>query len=200
MSLRSTCIDWLRAVLLLLALLCVSGAQAQTIEKVLMPGEVIEGHAKYEQDCKQCHLRFDKGAQNKLCLDCHKDVAADIRGKLRLHGKLDDTNCLADKSKWIASQGDGVAYGLRTMSFRDATKPVKANAAIGYGGVVGLFLEGENLQGLLSWFDPAAEVRPGSFNVLAKEKRHYVRDFIIAKDIAGISDAVAILGSREPGR
>ncbi|MER2563536.1 MAG: CehA/McbA family metallohydrolase [Myxococcaceae bacterium] len=104
--------------------------------------------------------------------------------------KLDDTNCLADKSKWIASQGDGVAYGLRTMSFRDATKPVKANAAIGYGGVVGLFLEGENLQGLLSWFDPAAEVRPGSFNVLAKEKRHYVRDFIIAKDLAGISDVI----------
>lgn len=106
------------------------------------------------------------------------------------NSKLDDANCLASPSKWIATQGDGVAYGLRSMSLRDPTKPVKANAAIGYGGVVGSFVEGENLQGLLSWFDPAANVRPGSFNILAKEKRHYVRDFIIAKDIAGVSDVV----------
>lgn len=106
------------------------------------------------------------------------------------NSKLDDTNCLADKSKWVGSQGDGVAYGLRTMSLRDATRPVKANAVIGYGGVVGTFIEGESMQGLLSWFDPAAAVRPGSFNILAKEKRHFVRDFIVAKDLAGVSDVV----------
>ncbi len=106
------------------------------------------------------------------------------------NSKLDDTNCLAQGSKWISSQGDGIAYGLRPMSFRDPTKPVKANAVIGYGGVIGTFVEGENLQGILSWFDPAAEVRPGSFNVLSKEKRTYVRDFVIAKDLAGVSDVI----------
>jgi hypothetical protein len=104
--------------------------------------------------------------------------------------KLDDTNCLAQKSKWIGSQGDGVAYGLRTMTLKDPTKPAKNNAVIGYGGVVGTFLEGEGLQGILAWFDKEAAVRPGSFNILAKEKRHVVRDFIIAKDLAGVSDVV----------
>ncbi|TXH01106.1 MAG: cytochrome C [Rhodocyclaceae bacterium] len=94
MSLRFTCIDRLRGLFASIALLaCVGGALAQSIEKVLMPGEVIAGHAKYEQDCKQCHQRFDKEAQTRLCLDCHKDVAADIRAKTRLHGKLDESNC-----------------------------------------------------------------------------------------------------------
>jgi len=58
-----------------------------------MPGEVIEGHAKYEHDCNNCHQRFDKAAQIRLCLDCHKDVAADVRAKSRLHGRLEDTTC-----------------------------------------------------------------------------------------------------------
>lgn len=106
------------------------------------------------------------------------------------NSKLDGTNCLADKSKWIAAQGDGVAYGLRTMTLKDPTKPSTSNAVIGYGGVVGTFVEGEGLPGILSWFDAMSEVRPGSFNILAKEKRNYLRDFIIARDIAGIGDIV----------
>lgn len=94
MSLPYTCIDRLIGGLILAACLLLAGnAAAQSIEKVLMPGEVIAGHAKYEQDCKQCHQRFDKAAQTKLCLDCHKDVGADIRSKSRLHGHLDDNNC-----------------------------------------------------------------------------------------------------------
>ena len=50
--------------------------------------------------------------------------------------KLDDSDCVADKSRWVGTQGDGVAYGVRSQSLRDVTKPVKANAVIGYGGVV----------------------------------------------------------------
>ncbi len=42
------------------------------------------------------------------------------------------------------------------------TKPrrcdVDLKAVIGHGGVIVTFVEGENLQGILSWFDPAAEV------------------------------------------
>ena len=58
-----------------------------------MPGEVIEGHAKFELDCDQCHQRFDKAAQTRLCLGCHKNVAADVRKRTRLHGRLDDRTC-----------------------------------------------------------------------------------------------------------
>lgn len=94
MLLRSTCTDRLFRCLAILATILFAGAAAgQSIEKVLMPGEVIEGHAKYEQDCKQCHQRFDKLAQTKLCLDCHKDVAKDVASKTRLHGKLTEDSC-----------------------------------------------------------------------------------------------------------
>lgn len=52
-----------------------------------MPGEVIEGHKKYESDCSNCHVLFSKGGQNKLCLDCHKKVNKDIKKKRGFHGK-----------------------------------------------------------------------------------------------------------------
>jgi len=94
MSSPSTCIDRLRRWLLPIALaMFASLAAAQSIEKVLMPGELIEGHAKYEHDCNSCHQRFDKGAQTRLCLACHKDIARDVASKARLHGKMDEKNC-----------------------------------------------------------------------------------------------------------
>ncbi len=67
--------------------LAAASATAQSLESVVMPGEVIQGHAKYEADCKNCHVRFDKAAQTRLCLDCHKEVAADVRGKAGYHGR-----------------------------------------------------------------------------------------------------------------
>lgn len=68
-------------------------AWAETVEKALMPGEVIQGHAKYEQECAKCHQRFDQGAQARLCLDCHKEIAKDVDSKTRFHGRLEDSNC-----------------------------------------------------------------------------------------------------------
>jgi hypothetical protein len=62
-------------------------AAAQVLDSVIMPGKVIEGHAKLETECSNCHKRFDKAAQSKLCLDCHKPVAADVAGGRGFHGK-----------------------------------------------------------------------------------------------------------------
>lgn len=64
-----------------------SQARAGDIETVLMPGQVIRGHAKTESTCAACHRSFDKDAQTTLCMACHKDVAADIRGKRGFHGR-----------------------------------------------------------------------------------------------------------------
>ena len=55
-----------------------------------MPGKLSSAHAKYEKDCTKCHKRFEKGAQNNLCLDCHKAIAKDIRANKGLHGKITD--------------------------------------------------------------------------------------------------------------
>lgn len=69
------------------------GAAAQTLESVLAPGPVIKGHAKVENDCKACHVRFDRAAQDGLCMDCHKDVGQDIRAKSGFHGRQKPQVC-----------------------------------------------------------------------------------------------------------
>jgi hypothetical protein len=68
-------------------------AHAQVIQKALMPGQLSDVHAKYEQDCGNCHKTFDKNAQTLLCVSCHKAIAKDIEEKKGWHGHLDDTTC-----------------------------------------------------------------------------------------------------------
>ena len=58
-------------------------AFAQTIESLVMPGDVVSGHADIEENCKGCHKRFDRKAQRDLCLDCHEDVAGDEQATTR---------------------------------------------------------------------------------------------------------------------
>jgi hypothetical protein len=74
---------------LALAAMPLSTASSQTLESALMPGPVIAGHAKLEAECGNCHVRFERAAQDRLCLDCHKPVAADVRAKRGYHGRLD---------------------------------------------------------------------------------------------------------------
>ena len=69
----------LAAAALMICATNISGAKAQSFfERLVSPGALIEGHAKLEKDCSNCHATFDKGAQTRLCLDCHKAVRADI--------------------------------------------------------------------------------------------------------------------------
>jgi hypothetical protein len=79
--------------LLLLPALTPAWVHAQLLEGVLMPGQVISDHAKWEQDCKKCHTPFKRDAQPDLCLDCHKKTAADVRARTKFHGTLDDKTC-----------------------------------------------------------------------------------------------------------
>jgi hypothetical protein len=61
-------------------------AAAATLEGLLMPGPLSQAHAKLEADCGNCHNRTDRTQQRALCLDCHKDVAADIGERRGFHG------------------------------------------------------------------------------------------------------------------
>lgn len=81
----------LRRLLIGLAFICswsIGVAWADSLESALMPGQVIQGHAKWEDDCAKCHKRFDKAAQTRLCLDCHKETRQDVERKDRFHGRL----------------------------------------------------------------------------------------------------------------
>ena len=72
--------------------------QALDIETLLMPGEVIQGHAKLETQCSECHSRFSKATQTRLCLDCHEDIDRDIKGETGYHGRLTDITTMSCKS------------------------------------------------------------------------------------------------------
>lgn len=87
-----SCISIFRYFLLAALMLTSHWAAADSAETALMPGKVIEGHAKYEEKCTNCHKRFDKGAQTGLCLDCHKETAADVRSKKGYHGRLKESD------------------------------------------------------------------------------------------------------------
>jgi len=78
----------LRALLPVAIAICPLPAHADTVESLVMPGKVIEGHADLEGQCRKCHQPFHKKAQNALCLDCHKDVAKDMANKAGFHGRL----------------------------------------------------------------------------------------------------------------
>ncbi len=63
-----------------------SFAVVSQLEKLVMPGKLIQGHAKYEDDCSTCHESF-KADQTELCMDCHKKVAKDVKKHKGYHGK-----------------------------------------------------------------------------------------------------------------
>jgi hypothetical protein len=73
-------------VVLLLSLAGVAQGQEASMRKLLMPGELISGHAEEEDNCSACHQSFAKEAQDTLCLDCHTEVADDISSSLGFHG------------------------------------------------------------------------------------------------------------------
>ncbi|MBL8288700.1 MAG: cytochrome C [Rubrivivax sp.] len=84
-----------RAWLVAAALLACAGppAAAQGLESALSPGPLIRGHQKVEGECSKCHVRFDRAGQDRLCLDCHKDVGQDLRTKAGMHGRLKPQTC-----------------------------------------------------------------------------------------------------------
>jgi len=62
-------------------------SQASSFESLMMPGKLVDGHKKYEDDCSNCHSNFSKQSQSNLCIDCHEDIAKDVKGKRGFHGK-----------------------------------------------------------------------------------------------------------------
>ena len=94
---------------LLLLALGSGPAEAVNPETLLMPGKVSTAHQKYEEQCSACHDRTDRDKQTRLCLDCHKDIAADIGAKQNFHGKLPgiaNAQCRACHSEHLGRSGD----------------------------------------------------------------------------------------------
>jgi hypothetical protein len=110
----------------LVALWPAAPALADNIESVLRPGELVQGHAKWEEECVKCHVRFDRAAQDKLCIDCHKEVGQDMRERTGYHGRQKPATCRSchtdhkgrtarivefDKNKFDHAQSDYLLRG-----------------------------------------------------------------------------------------
>jgi hypothetical protein len=79
------------ATVIVMAVAVMSGARSQNLlEQLVTPGPVISGHAKYEKDCASCHEPFSSHSQSRLCLDCHKETAADRLKTRGFHGRQPD--------------------------------------------------------------------------------------------------------------
>ncbi len=71
-----------------MACIAATSAFAASVETLLMPGKVTRAHEKQEQNCANCHDRTNVRTQSSLCLDCHKEIASDVRDHLRFHGRM----------------------------------------------------------------------------------------------------------------
>src|SRR5258708_288152 len=63
-------------------------ARGANVETLLMPGKVTQAHVKQEETCSNCHDRSTVRTQTSLCLDCHKDIAADVQQHQGYHGRM----------------------------------------------------------------------------------------------------------------
>ena len=82
---------------------------ATSVEKLLMPGPVAAAHAKIEDTCTSCHDRTDRSRQSTLCLDCHKDIAADVRDRHGFHGRMPNAGagkCTGCHTEHLGRAGD----------------------------------------------------------------------------------------------
>ncbi|MBL8952937.1 MAG: CehA/McbA family metallohydrolase [Myxococcaceae bacterium] len=116
-----------------------------------------------------------------------------------LGAKLDLNGCAVQSTAYWTAQGRNIAYGYRPMSLADPAQPSVKNASIGYGGVVGTFIEGEDLQGVLSWADPEARSRPGAFVVRPGSVRLQLADIVVGRDVAAVTSAMNRFGGVSTG-
>ncbi|MFQ5480644.1 MAG: cytochrome C [Thermodesulfobacteriota bacterium] len=118
----------LAAALLVIIIFYRGEAEAKNIKSLFMPGPVISGHAKYENECSKCHRSFSKGSQKSLCLDCHKKVALDLKNKGGYHGKdkrAANTECRQCHREHKGREYKAVIFSGETFEHRFTDFPLK---------------------------------------------------------------------------
>jgi hypothetical protein len=109
---------WLCVLALGTALCAGPVARAANVESLLMPGKVATAHAKYENECTNCHDRTNRSQQTALCVACHKDIGADQKAGKGFHGRMSNAvtgKCVGCHTEHLGRDGDIVR--LSTTSF-----------------------------------------------------------------------------------
>lgn len=103
------------------------------LEKLVMPGPVIEAHKDVEGECRKCHQPFATGEQDVLCLDCHEEIAADRNASKGFHGRggAATARCTECHTEHRGRDADivgldrtGFDHGLTDFQLRDAHRLV----------------------------------------------------------------------------
>jgi hypothetical protein len=105
-------------------------SEAVNPETLLMPGKVSTAHHKYEEQCSLCHDRSDRNRQTRLCLDCHKDIAADITARKGFHGRLPGiaaSQCRACHSEHLGRDGDIVKLSREQFDHEGTDFPLRGS-------------------------------------------------------------------------
>jgi hypothetical protein len=119
---------------LIVGVLAARRAEAVNPETLLMPGKLTAAHAKYEEQCSQCHDRSDRTRQTQLCRDCHKDIAGDLRQRHGFHGQLpgiETTQCHACHSEHLGRSADIVKLSREQFNHDGTSYPLRgAHASV----------------------------------------------------------------------
>lgn len=116
------------SLLWLAALLWPAAAAATTLETLVMPGKVSQAHAKYEEDCGKCHEPFSKKSQRRLCLECHKDTAGDIRQQIGFHGRnatIRTVECKQCHSEHLGRNADIIQFNKDLLDHQNTDFPLR---------------------------------------------------------------------------
>ena len=94
------------------------------MEKALMPGPLSKAHAKYEDDCNNCHKFFRQSRQNDMCLNCHdhENIKRDIKSGKGFHGRIpgiDDKDCKVCHREHIGRDADIVMFDKQTFNHNE---------------------------------------------------------------------------------
>jgi hypothetical protein len=119
-------VRWLPMILLAAAAFPVA-ARAIDLEKLVMPGPVIEGHADIEGDCSRCHIPFRVDQEKGLCVNCHEDVARDIESGAGFHGRgagISTSTCRSCHAEHLGRQADIVGLDRETFDHRITDFPL----------------------------------------------------------------------------
>ena len=98
-------------------------AREGLMNKLLAPGQLIEGHKDLEQaDCLSCHAA-GKGVPDQKCLDCHKDIRQSMARPKSFH-KLTDQPCFSCHSDHKGRDFDAIAFDITDFDHADTGFPL----------------------------------------------------------------------------
>ncbi|HHH35376.1 MAG TPA: cytochrome C [Gammaproteobacteria bacterium] len=117
----------------LLLALSAATASAGRLHTLMMPGPLIQDHAKYEEQCEKCHRQFSKTGQKRLCLDCHEKIAADIENKRGHHGRSAEirrVECRECHGDHLGRKADVLNFDPETFDHQVSDFPLRGAHAI----------------------------------------------------------------------